>query len=76
MKTTEEISNDIEMFEYNDLRGYDNKKDKDFVRFYNKIWYSEEEIKKAIIEVKQWEHHDLSKDWDVELINKLFGDEE
>lgn len=48
MKTTEEISNEIEMFEYNNLSGYDNKKEKDFVRFYNKIWYSEEEIKEIL----------------------------
>ena len=38
-------------------------------------WYSEEEIKEAILEVKKWEHHDLSQDWEVELLNKLFGDE-
>ena len=39
----------------------------------NKRWYSEEEIRTAISEVKQWEHHELSKDWEIELINKLFN---
>lgn len=36
-------------------------------------WYSEEEIKEAIVDVKKWEHHNLFKDWEIELQNKLFN---
>ena len=28
-------------------------------------------VKETIIKVKQWEHHDLSKDWEIELIKEL-----
>ena len=28
-------------------------------------------VKEAIIKIKQWEHHDLSKDWDIELLKEL-----
>ena len=71
MKTTKEIIND-------ELGVILNSVDYDvnnalFEINKNKKWWSEEEIRIAISEVKQWEHHDLSKDWEIELINKLFN---
>ena len=57
------------MFEYNNLSGYDLKKD--FVRFYNQIWYSKEDIINAIIEVKKWEYHSLAEDWELELYKRI-----
>jgi len=33
-------------------------------------------VKEAIAKVKQWEHHSLAKDWEVELFEELgLGDE-
>lgn len=36
---------------------------------------TKDEVRKAISEVKQWEHHDLSEDWEIELYKKLGLDE-
>ena len=66
MKTTEDIVNDAKHFECNNLRNYDFKKD--FMRFYNQKWYSEEEMQ----EIKY--QRDLFTD-NVIILNKLFGDE-
>lgn len=41
-KTTEEIENDIEHFNYNNLRDYEYPKD--LSRFYNKVWVSQESL--------------------------------
>ena len=30
-----------------------------------------QKVKQAIIKVKQWEHHDLSDEWDIELFKEL-----
>ena len=37
----------------------------------NKHCLDKQRVKEVIIKVKQWEHHDLSKDWEIELIKEL-----
>lgn len=66
MKTSEDIYDDFKKWLYQ------TNSDK-FIEYKNKKWYSKEEIKEAIVEVKKWEHHNLSKDWEIELQNKLFN---
>jgi hypothetical protein len=39
----------------------------------NDRWFSETEILSAIYDVKKWEHHSLSEDWEKELVKKLFN---
>lgn len=82
MKTTEEISNEIEMFEDNNLSGYDNKKEKDFVRFYNKIWYSKEDvikyIKKVEMRYNQYFNNEKESNYNRKIKEdayEIFGDE-
>jgi hypothetical protein len=71
MKTTEEIKK-LSIYDTNpSFRTIE-----ELNEFLSEKWYSEEEIRKAIAEVKKWEHHCLSEDWEVELLNKLFGDKE
>jgi hypothetical protein len=59
----------LEQFRDKYLKQYKTK-----FKYKNKKWYSEEEIKEVIQEVKKWEHHDLCERWDKELYLRLFGE--